>query len=239
MLRHYCLFSGIGGFALGLRWAGGFETVGFCEIDPYCRRVLAKHWPGVPIHDNIRTLDPAAIGPVDIVTGGFPCKQTSVAAAIHGKRVGLDGQDSGLWWEYLRLVRAIRPAWVVVENPPGVNTWAGEITGGLASLGYRVARREFSAAGLGAPHARKRIVFISNRDGKGLAVAWPAGSSQIAALPWPAPSRDLWRTDQSGTLRMDDGLPDRMERIVSLGNAFMPQKAEAIGRAILEAEIAA
>jgi len=236
MLRHLDLFSGIGGFALGLERTGGFQTVGFCEIDPYCQRVLAKHWPGVPIYDDVRTLDPAAIGPVDIVTGGFPCKQTSVAAAIHGKRTGLDGQESGLWWEYLRLVRAIRPAWVVVENPTGVNAWASEIAGGLAGTGYRVSRHELSAADLGAPHARRRVVFVANRHVKGLEVAWPAGSPQIAALPWPASSRDLWRADQSGTLRMDDGLPDRMERIVSLGNAFMPQKAQAIGYAILKAE---
>lgn len=111
------LFSGIGGISLGLERAGPFRTVAFCEALEPRRRILRRHWPDVPIHDDVRTLDGRAFGAgsspsVDVICGGFPCQDISLA----GKGRGLDGERSGLWSEYARLVGEVRPRWVVVEN---------------------------------------------------------------------------------------------------------------------------
>src|SRR4051812_2488127 len=100
MLRHLDLFSGIGGFALAARMVGGYETVAFCEIEPYCQSVLRKHWPDVPIYDDVRSLSGRDIRACDVLTGGFPCQDVSNA----GKRAGIDGERSGLWSEIRRLV---------------------------------------------------------------------------------------------------------------------------------------
>ena len=89
------IFSGIGGFSLGLERTGGFKTVAFCEIEPYCRAVLRKHWPDVPIFEDVTKLGAADVGPVDVICGGFPCQDISVA----GKQAGIDGERSGLWSE--------------------------------------------------------------------------------------------------------------------------------------------
>src|SRR5690348_7144513 len=111
-LRVLDLFSGIGGFSLGLERTGGFETVAFCEIDPFCRRVLAKHWPNVPCFEDVTTLRGESVGPVDAICGGFPCQDISYA----GNGAGLAGARSGLWFEYARLIRELGPKLVLVEN---------------------------------------------------------------------------------------------------------------------------
>src|ERR1700692_907714 len=102
------LFSGIGGFSLGLERAG-MRTVAFCEVDPFCRSILARHWPGIPCYDDVRTLTGerlAADGIVpDVICGGFPCQDISVA----GKSAGLEGERSGLWFDYARLIRELKP----------------------------------------------------------------------------------------------------------------------------------
>ena len=100
MLKVLDLFSGIGGFSLGLERTGGFETVAFCEIDPFCRRVLAKHWPNVRQFKDVTKLRGEDVGPVDVITGGFPCQDISPA----GLKQGLDGERSGLWREFARLI---------------------------------------------------------------------------------------------------------------------------------------
>ena len=114
-MRVLDLFSGIGGFSLGLERAG-MQTVAFCEIEPFCRAVLAKHWPGVKIYEDIRTLTAATLErdgiAVDVICGGFPCQDISVA----GRGAGLAGERSGLWREYFRLVGELRPRVVIVEN---------------------------------------------------------------------------------------------------------------------------
>jgi DNA (cytosine-5)-methyltransferase 1 len=107
------LFSGIGGFSLGLERTGGFETVAFCEIEPFPRKVLAKHWPDVPCFHDVRTLTASDVGPIDVITGGFPCQDISLA----GKQAGLGTETrSGLWSEIVRLVGELRPQFVIVEN---------------------------------------------------------------------------------------------------------------------------
>ena len=104
-------FSGIGGFSLAARWLGGFETVQFVERDPYCQQILRKHWPDVPIHDDICTFNPER-GSADVVVGGFPCQDISKA----GKGAGLAGSRSGLFYELLRVVRLVGPQYIVLEN---------------------------------------------------------------------------------------------------------------------------
>ena len=112
-MRVLDLFSGIGGFSLGLERAG-METIAFCEIDPYCRKVLAKHWPGVPIYEDVRELDATGLGRIDLVCGGYPCQPFSQA----GKRVGAE-DDRHLWPAMLEVIKAARPAWVIGENVAG------------------------------------------------------------------------------------------------------------------------
>lgn len=157
------LFSGIGGFSLGLERAG-MRTVAFCEIDPFCRRVLAKHWPGVPIFDDVRTITRAAVGPVDIICGGFPCQDISSA----GARVGIDGERSGLWSEYARLIGELRPRYVIVENVADLLVRGfGRVLGDLATLGYDAEWHCIPAAAVGADHWRDRIWIIAYPDSAG------------------------------------------------------------------------
>ncbi len=234
VLKVLDIFSGIGGFSLGLERTGGFQTVAFCEIEPYCRAVLRKHWPGVPIFEDVTKLGAADVGPVDVICGGFPCQQTSTAAAIHGRRKGLAGETSGLFSEILRLVRECHPKWCVVENPLGVETWAGEIARSLEGAGYGVSKSEFSASDLGLPHSRRRLFFVANLDGARLEIARPARSSKAQGQPWGTITGNFWRKAESGIWGMDDGLPGRMDRLRSLGNAVVPQVVEVVGRAILK-----
>ena len=120
MLRLLDCFSGIGGFSLAASWVGGFQTVGFVEIDPYCQRILRKHWPEVPVHDDIRGYS-AEPGSVDVITAGFPCQDLSSA----GKQEGLSGERSGLFYEVIRLARELRPQFIVFENVANLVSHSG------------------------------------------------------------------------------------------------------------------
>jgi DNA (cytosine-5)-methyltransferase 1 len=164
-LRVLDLFSGIGGFSLGLERTGGFETVAFCEIEPYCRAVLNKHWPSVPCYDDIRTLTGARLAAdgiaVDVICGGFPCQDISFA----GDRDGMAGQRSGLWGECARLVCELRPAFVIVENVAGLlSLGIGRVVGDLAALGYDAEWHCIPASALGAPHRRDRVWIVANPE---------------------------------------------------------------------------
>jgi DNA (cytosine-5)-methyltransferase 1 len=120
-LRTLSLFAGVGGFDLGLERTGGFRTVAFCEIDPFCQRVLAKHWPGVPIYDDVKTLTGERLAAdgiaADVICGGFPCQDVSAT----GRRGGVgEGTRSGLYTELLRLARDLRPQFILMENVAGL-----------------------------------------------------------------------------------------------------------------------
>ena len=165
MLRVLDLFSGIGGFSLGLERTGGFRTVAFCESDPFCRRVLARHWPEVPRYDDVRTLIAdrlAADGiAVDVVTGGFPCQDISFA----GAGAGLGGARSGLWFEMLRVIAETRPRYVIAENVSALRSRGLDVVlGGLASVGYDAEWHCIPAAAVGAPHRRDRVWIIAHRN---------------------------------------------------------------------------
>ena len=155
------LFSGIGGFSLGLERAG-MRTVAFCEIEPYCRAVLAKRWPGVPCYGDIRELTAARLDAdgiaVDVICGGFPCQDISFA----GKGAGLAGARSGLWGEYRRLISELEPRWVVVENVSALlSRGLGDVLGNLAKIGYDAEWHCIPAAYVGAPHRRDRIWIVA------------------------------------------------------------------------------
>ncbi len=161
-LRLLDLFSGIGGFSLGLERSGAFDTVAFCEVDPFCRAVLAQHWPGVPIYDDVRTLTGDALArdgiTVDAICGGFPCQDVSFA----GRRAGLEGARSGLWSEYARIIGELRPRLVIVENVPGLlSLGMGTVLGDLSALGYDAVWDCVPASAVGAPHRRDRVWIVA------------------------------------------------------------------------------
>lgn len=161
-MRVLDLFSGIGGFSLGLERAG-METIAFCEIDPFCRKVLRKHWPDVPIHEDIRELDGNEYrGAVDVVCGGFPCQPFSAA----GKRAGAE-DDRHLWPEMLRVIRQVQPAWVLGENVPGIISMELDaVLSDLEASGYACQTFDIPACGVDAPHIRHRVWILANRSGE-------------------------------------------------------------------------
>jgi DNA (cytosine-5)-methyltransferase 1 len=160
-MRVLDLFSGIGGFSLGLERAG-MRTVAFCEIESYPRAVLAERWPGVPIYGDVRELTAAKLAAdgiaAELICGGFPCQDISVA----GKGVGITGERSGLWRNYARLISEIRPRYVIVENVSALlGRGLGDVLGDLAALGFDAEWHCIPAAALGAPHRRDRIWIVA------------------------------------------------------------------------------
>jgi len=160
-LRMIDTFSGIGGFSLAARWLGGIETVQFVEREPFCQRILSKHWPTVPIHDDICTFEPEP-GSADIVCGGFPCQDISQA----GKGAGLAGERSGLFYELLRVVRLVGPRCVVVENVSAItHRGMDAVLGALAEAGYDAEWACIPAAAVGACHQRDRWWCVAYPQG--------------------------------------------------------------------------
>jgi DNA (cytosine-5)-methyltransferase 1 len=264
------LFSGIGGFSLGLERAGGFKTVAFCEIDPFCRRVLAKHWPKVPCYEDVRGLTSARLAAdgiaVDVICGGFPCQDISVA----GKGAGLKGERSGLWAEIARLSGELRPRYVIVENVSALlSRGLDRILGDLAALGYDAEWHCIPASAVGAPHRRDRLWLVANPCGRrrcgssGGEVQQPRRGEAIGASQDMADAdshRELqpqgygkdigrWAGDSGAAIvrcgwwatepdvgRVAHGVPARVDRLRALGNAVVPQIPEMIGRAIMASE---
>lgn len=227
-MRVLDLFSGIGGFSLGLERAG-MKTVAFCEIDPYCRAVLKKHWPGVPIFEDVRKLTNSDVPGADVICGGFPCQDISSA----GKGLGFAGERSGLWRDYSRLIGTIRPRFAVMENVTAL-LWRGlgRVLGDLAEVGYDCQWHCIPASVFGAPHERDRIWIIAyphsaQREGRRI-------SSGIYQEYADACRSGRWEAEP-GVCRVDDGTPNRAHRLKSVGNAVVPVIPEIIGRAIMRA----
>ena len=162
MLAVGSLFSGAGLFDLGFHRAGFYHRF-FCEIDPFCRAILERHWPGIPIYKDIRTLSGAEVPRVEVLTGGFPCQDVSCA----GARAGITSETrSGLWYEYRRLISEIRPRYAVVENVKGLLSGGmGIVLQDLSELGYDAEWTCLSAAVFGAPHLRERIFLVAYPHG--------------------------------------------------------------------------
>lgn len=240
------LFAGIGGFDLGLTRAG-FRCGWQVEIDPFCQRVLAKHWPEVRRHADVRTFPPGDPGDwaADLICGGFPCQDLSRA----GKRAGIDGDRSGLWAEMHRIVRVVRPRFVLVENVAAIlDGGLGRVVGDLAACGYDAEWDCLPACSFGAPHIRDRLFLVGRavpvgevlhahgeRRGELDAPAVPSGPRILdwataagGVRGWDPPART-----QPVVGRVVHGVPARMDRLRGLGNALIPDVAEWIGRRIL------
>ena len=154
------LFSGIGGFSLGLEWAG-MSTVAFCERDPYCTTIIKKHWPDTPVHSDVRNLDGKDYADsIDLVAGGFPCQPFSVA----GNRRGSD-DDRHLWPEMLRIIQEAKPRWVIGENVFGIiNMALDDVQADLVREHYEVRKFVLPAVAVDAHHRRDRVFIIAYRD---------------------------------------------------------------------------
>lgn len=160
-------FAGIGGFDLGFKLAG-LKTVWQCEINPFCRDILEQHWPGLPRPKDIRKIaqseeEIAAIPTADVWAGGFPCQDVSLARM--GPRSGLRGKQSGLFYDFARIVEARRPSTVVIENVAGLlSSHKGRdfevVTGTLAELGYGVAWHVYNSRYFGVPQSRQRVYVV-------------------------------------------------------------------------------
>jgi DNA (cytosine-5)-methyltransferase 1 len=156
-MRIGSLFSGIGGFDLGLTRAG-HDIIWQVEIDEWCRKVLEKHWPDAVRFSDIRDCGLHNLEHVEIICGGFPCQNLSTA----GDKEGVDGEKSSLWWEMLRVISELRPRYVIVENVPGLLIRGfDEVLGSLAEVGYDAEWDVVSAADVGAPHLRERIWIVA------------------------------------------------------------------------------
>lgn len=239
------LFSGIGGFSLGLERAG-HETIAFCEIDEFAQKVLKKNWEGVKIYNDIKQLTKQrlsvdGINEIGIITGGFPCQDLSQA----GFQKGLESERSGLWFEMLRLISELRPQYAIIENVAALLTgegggWFTKLLEGLAAVGYDAEWHCLRASTLGFPIQRDRIWII----------AFPTeiGQTHNGALLNPSAITDAWEASESimgnpswewlltnGNMRdyrKDIGLPHAAHRIGALGNTIVPRFAEIIGNRI-------
>lgn len=242
-LRYGSLFSGIGGIDLGMDLAG-FDCAWQVEIDDYCRRILEEHWPRVPKYKDIYEVKGSEVESVDILCGGFPCQPVSVA----GKRGGVD-DERWLWDEFYRLICELRPRWVVAENVTGLlsansgRAFAGVLRD-LAKGGYDAVWDMFPAGGpggVGAPHRRERIFIVAklaDTDTKRLQrlVKGPQkGARQIKQVGF-CDRTSRWKgwDIEPSVGRVADGVPNRMDRLRSLGNAVVPQVAYKVARMIYE-----
>ena len=273
------LFSGIGGFSLGLE-ACGMTTTAFCERDPYCQSILKKHWPKTPVHTDVRKLDGKQYqNSIDVVAGGFPCQPFSVA----GNRLGSE-DDRPLWPEMLRIIRECRPRWVIGENVSGfVKMALDDVSSDLEGEGYAVRAFVLPAVAVEARHRRDRCFIIAHREdvayasGEGLqrhgqehqlrsfgeeeqvigrgdvahtigsrGETWLSGQEQgqeghSREFNHEGYQRSWWETGgewpaEPSVGRVADGVPNRVDRIKSLGNAVVPQLIQAIGELVLAAD---
>lgn len=214
------LFSGIGGFSLAGHWAG-FETIAFCEREPYCQRVLAKHWPGVHCFDDITTLTVELVrgvhaGPIDLITGGFPCQDISAA----GRGEGISGSRSSLWFEYLRVIEECRPRWVVIENSPILRIRGADIVlQGLEAAGYTAWASVVGANDAGAPHKRQRVIIVAHRACRRVyAGAERTGWTQGPNTDWGNAGTGLADAD-SRSIPFEGRRPEGRDRSRSAGEA--------------------
>lgn len=227
------LFSGIGGLELGLERAG-MTVVGQVEIDAFCRRVLEKHWPEVPKHDDVRScLDwwrGASRPPVHVVAGGFPCQDIS-NAHTNGTREALNGAKSGLWKSMRDVIAELGPRWVITENVDAWQRWLPGVRSDLHALGYASLPVQLSAGTFGAPHKRPRVLVVAHADGEGEPLR--SIHAQVAGLRPVPRGGGHWRGTAPGSLRVADGLPAQMDRLRALGNAVVPVVAEYVGRLVM------
>lgn len=248
------LFSGIGGFDLGLERAG-FNIDWQVENNDYCRQVLQKHWPKVPCHYDIKDIDWRYIPRVDLVCGGFPCQPFSLAGKRRSK-----ADNRYLWPEVVRCLDTLRPTWFIGENVPGIiNMALDQVCIDLESLGYQVWPVCLPACAVDAPHIRQRVWIVAHHYGQ-----WKSQPQRVeqnqrrrasdssedvadtprelshGAGPYSARRKELadrreWPAEPD-VGQLAHGVPNRVDRLKGLGNAIVPQIAEVLGKMILEVE---
>ena len=301
MLKMGSLFSGIGGLDLGLErsFKGQLQTAWQVEENQFCRSVLERHWPNAKRYNDVRTVGAHNLEPVDILCGGFPCQDISIA----GKGEGLNGKRSGLWWEFHRIINELQPSVVVMENVPAITIRGlSAVVGSLAQIGYDCQWTIISAKQCGAPHLRRRWFAVAYPTTIGYYMRNAMGFGELVDGRWTAanagtgqPRQDvpiqarrsstdahdtagsaadtngqriqeqpIWSESvgqerksecgssqdartrqnywqgfptQSPVRRRDDGVPNRVDRLKSLGNAVVPQCAEWVGQQIIKSNI--
>lgn len=243
------LFSGIGGFSLAGKWAG-FNTIQFVEKDKFCQKVLRKHWPDVPIHDDIKTFSWEK--PVTLLTGGFPCQPFSVA----GKRKGIN-DERYLWPEMLRIIRECKPNWIIAENVPGIISQLDAIREDLEKENYQWISCHMPASAIGAPHKRERIWLTAHLNSERCKLRVYPGKegctesnwkqhlsqiyiewSQFIPEPWKTFTSEDWFSYNDEFSRDNDGVSEKLyrNRIKALGNSIVPQVAFPVMKCIYEIE---
>lgn len=232
-MRFGSLFSGIGGLDLGLERAG-MSCSWQVEIDDYANRVLAKHWPDIARFNDVRRVGRYNLEAVDVIAGGFPCQDVSVA----GTGKGLEGDRSGLWREYLRIICDLRPRFIVVENVAALLArGAGRVLADLASIGYDAEWQTVQASDVGAPHTRARLFIVAYTNSfNGEAGLGPVANRQAQIFTGGNRQRfPIWLQTTDQFVGVDDGLSAELYRGrgKAIGNAVVPQVAEFIGRSIM------
>ncbi len=220
-----------------------------CEINPFCQKVLRKHWPNIPIFEDIKEVHGLDVGTIDIIYGGFPCQPFSVA----GNKKGKD-DTRYLWPEFSRLVRDFKPRWILAENVPGILCIAADdVCSDLERQGYNVGIFDYEAAAVGAKHRRERIFFVAHSGRSLLQRSFEQRTlrNEVAKGTSHKPERPGWRQSQSRMGRELDGvsggvdgnisptahgIPHRTDRLKALGNAVVPQQVYPLFKAIIEAD---
>jgi len=231
LVVHLDLFSGIGGFALAAKMAGGIKTIGFSEIEPYACQVLAKNFPNIPNHGDIRNIRNIK---ADLITGGFPCQPFSSCGPQRGQ-----ADARHLWPEMLRVIRESRPTWVLGENVAAIDGMAlGDVLAGLEAEGYQVRAFGIPACAVGAGHIRERRWILAHSTGDAgelLAGQWEDIPNITASYGKDGRVGDGWRSlprVRGGS----DGIPRRVDRLRGLGNAIVPQVAAEILRCVMRVD---
>lgn len=242
------LFSGIGGFTLGLERTGAFKTVAFCEIDEYATKVLNKNWPSVKVYGDVRDVTATRLRAdgnfPDIITAGWPCQDISVS----GQQKGIiEGERSSLWSECARLLGEIRPEYAIFENVTALvssrkGEWFKHVLQEIHKIGYDAEWHCLPASEFGAHHHRDRVWII----------AYPSGTRSASRLPGQDKREERYTSvidysyyqqlrreregkwsAQSTVCRVVDGLPNRSHRLKCLGNGVVPVIPEIIGELII------
>jgi DNA (cytosine-5)-methyltransferase 1 len=236
MLTVGSLFSGIGGLDLGLERAG-MRVIWQSEIDPYACKVLAKHWPEVVNHGDIKEINWDTIERPDVICGGYPCQPFSQSGRRHGEH------DPRHLWPWVReAISQLRPRYAILENVRGhITLGLPTVIGELADIGYRAEWTLISAASLGAPHLRERVVIVAyperERDGEqrfptDVGVFGDCWNSEIGRKT----RNDIgkWWHHQPDVGRVVYGVPSRVDRLRGLGNAVVPQVAQFVGALVVD-----
>jgi len=243
-MRHVDLCSGIGGFALGFEWAGLSKPVLFCDIEPWSRKILRKHWPDVPIAEDVKELanDPDGLVPkCDILTAGYPCQPFSLSGARRGFQ-----DDRHIWPHILSIVQGKRPTWCVFENVYGhISLGLDEVLSDLEREGFAARPFIVPACGVDAPHRRDRLWIIARNVAHANGQRGRGGNAKRQDAETARQSSRGARNNARGMetwnlepriCRVANGVPNRVDRLRGLGNAIVPQIAQRIGQVIKQCE---